>query len=277
LKLAYMVATSEVASMPLSWVGPLPETVHRIARLGYDGVELQIRDPSLVDRDEIRRATADAGIVVSAVSTGQIGAEDGLYLTSGDPDIRIKAIDRFKRVLALASEFGVNASIGRFRGWLHWAPDRVEGWKWFNAAMDELATYAQHLGNCIVLEPQCRFNTDFLNTIDETVKAIERFSPSVVAIEGDLFHIALEERSIPGSLVAGVRSGRMIYVQLADSNRKAPGWGHINWVEVIDTLEAAGYDGWLAMEFLQVPDSEACAAHAYRYIGQLLGRDGREG
>ncbi len=270
MKLAYMMATPEVKSMPLCWVGDVDRIVPRIAEIGYRGVELQVRDPAAFDRKRIARLAQDAGIAITAVSTGQVGAEDGLYLTDPKPEVRAAAIQRFKEVLRLAADYGVDASIGRFRGLLKWAPDRATGLEWFRSAMDQVLPDAERLGVRIVLEPQMRFNTDFLNTFDETIRFIESVGSTALAFEGDLFHMAMEEKSLPAAIVAGQRSGRMTYFQLGDSNRLAPGWGHLNWVDIVETLRASGYDGWLAMEFTQQPDSDTCAQQAFRFTSGLL-------
>ena len=57
---------------------------------------------------------------------------------SPDADVRRRAIERYKLVLELAASYRVDASIGRFRGWARWAPDRVTAEGWFRAALDEL-------------------------------------------------------------------------------------------------------------------------------------------
>jgi sugar phosphate isomerase/epimerase len=80
----------------------------------------------------------------------------------------------------------------------------------------------------------------------------------------------MEEKSLLASIVAGQRSGRMTYYQISDSNRLAPGWGHHNWVDIVEVLRASGYDGWLSMEFTQQPDSDTCAQRAYATIRPLL-------
>jgi sugar phosphate isomerase/epimerase len=123
----------------------------------------------------------------------------------------------------------------------------------------------------VVLEPQMRFNTDFLNTFQETIDFIDSLGrPPQLVFEADLFHQAMEERSIPAALVRGQLSGLMSYVQLGDSNRLAPGWGHLPWMDLIETLKASGYDGWLAMEFTQGPDPAASAKQAHDFVRGLL-------
>jgi 5-keto-L-gluconate epimerase len=70
--------------------------------------------------------------------------------------------------------------------------------------------------------------------------------------------------------VAGYRSGYMTYLQVADSNRLAPGSGNFNFIDIVETLRAVGYDGWLAMEFQQTPDPDTCAQQAYRVVRGAL-------
>ena len=270
MRLAYMIATPELKTMPMSWVGDYRRIIPRLAEIGYDGVELQVRDPAEFDGAALGRCAQEAGLAIAAVSTGAIGAEDGLFLMHADPEIRRRAIERYKSVLELAASYRVDASIGRFRGVLKSAPDRDTGIGWFRAALDQLVPVAEGLGIRIVLEPQMRFIGDFLNTIDETLEFINSYGSPTLMFEGDTFHQMMEEKSLLASIVAGVRSGRMTYYQISDSNRLAPGWGHHNWVDIVEVLRASGYDGWLSMEFTQQPDSDTCAQRAYATIRPLL-------
>jgi sugar phosphate isomerase/epimerase len=277
MKLAYMMTTPEAGTMPLCWGGEPPERIlQRVAEIGYEGIELQVRDPNAFDTAAFGRMVRAAGLVITAVSSGPVTGVDGLFLVAADPGVRARALERFGLVLRLAAEYGVHATIGGMRGFAKWAPDRATGLGWFRAAIEHLIVDAEKLGAPIVLEPQNRYQTDFLNTIGETLAFIEDLGgPPSLIIEGDLFHMALEERSVLAALVTGARSGLMNYLQLGDSNRLAPGWGSFNWVDIVETLKAVGYDGWLAMEFTQKPDSETCARHAHDFIRPLLGRQAR--
>lgn len=265
-----MMATPEVTSMPLAWVGEPDHILQRVAAIGYAGIELQLRNPDDFDSRGLAQKARDAGLAITGLSTGQVGAEDGLYLTAADPDVRQRAIRRFERVLQLGAEYGVDVSIGRFRGLVKWAPDRATGLGWFRSAMDTLVPAAERHGIRIVLEPQMRFNTDFLNTFAETIEFISSYGSRALVFEGDLYHMALEEVSIPAAIAVGQLSGKMTYFQLGDSNRLAPGWGHLPWVDILHTLAAVGYDGWLAMEFTQQPDSETCARQAHTFVTTVL-------
>lgn len=258
--------------MPLCWGGAPPEYIlDRVAEIGYEGIELQTRDTGAFDGAGFARMARDAGLTITAVSTGPVGTVDGLYLMSPDAAIRERTIERFTDALNLAAQYGVHATIGNLRGFAKWAPDRATGIGWFREALERLLEVSERVGAPILLEPQNRYQTDVLNTVSQALAFIDALGgPPQLILEVDLYHMALEEKSVLAALVEARASGRTNYVQLGDSNRLAPGWGSFNWVNIIETLRATKYDGWLAMEFTQKPDSETCAKHAYAFIQPLL-------
>jgi sugar phosphate isomerase/epimerase len=271
MKLAYVAATPDAVPFAFGWNGDLTAIVKRLAGIGYDGVELVVRDPKLVDRPGLTKLVREAGISISGFGSAPISLLDGLHLIDADPDVRRRAAERFRELLELASTFGVDASIGRFRGMLNSAPSREAGMNWFRAALEECLPLAERLGVRIVIEPMNRGVIDFLNTIAETVAFIGTFGSAALTLEADLFHQVAEERSLIGSLVRAQRSGNLSYVQVSDTDRRAPGWGTLNWPGIMQTLRTGGYDGWIAVECLQDPDSERCAVQAHVALAGLCG------
>ena len=141
----------------------------------------------------------------------------------------------------------------------------------FRQTVGELATYAKGKGRRIVLEPQNRINTDFLMTMAETVEFIQSMEKDGIdnlVLEADMFHQALEEKSIVASLITA--RPYLAHVQLGDSNRLAPGQGFLPWRDIVETLRALKYDAWLSMEFTQKPDSPTCARQAMEFIRPLV-------
>ena len=276
MKLSYMIATPEVATTPMSWVGDSASVLGRIAELGYGGVELQVRDPDAFDRVAFKRQIGAARLALTGVSTAPAVTEDGLFLTSADESVRQEAVRRMLRVIEFAAECGTHATIGRIRGFARWAPSRGVGLGWFRAALDQLIERAAALDVRIVIEPQTQATTDMFNTIGASIEFLDSVGSAMLAIEADSYHMSAEERSIPAALVAGHRSGRLIHVQISDTNRLAPGWGHLNWADFFGTLAALDYRGWVCIEALQQPDSEAVAAHSYAFAKMMIeGVDGQ--
>jgi sugar phosphate isomerase/epimerase len=60
--------------------------------------------------------------------------------------------------------------------------------------------------------------------------------------------------------------GSIGYVHVADSNRLAPGWGHIPFDEIFQVLSDIGYDGYLTAEILPKPDPDSAARQAARFL-----------
>jgi sugar phosphate isomerase/epimerase len=271
-KIAYMSTTPEVKGpMPLAWLADLDTVIPAVKELGYTGLELQTRDPSAFDQVAVKRKIESAGLEIVAISTGPIGIEDGLYICHKEAEGRKKAIERYKTVLDLAGEWGVDSSIGGFRGRASMMRSRADALAHFRDTVGELAAYAKGKGRKIVLEPQCRINTDFLMTMAETVdfiKSMEQDGVDNLVLEADMFHQALEERSIVAAMVTA--RPYLAHVQLGDSNRLAPGQGFLPWRDIIEVLRALKYDGWLSMEFTQKPDSPTCARQAMEHIRPLI-------
>lgn len=271
-KIAYMSVTPDVnGPMPLSWVADLDTVIPHLVKLGYTGIELQTRKPTEFDWKATKKKVDDSGLKIVGISTGPIGIEDGLYICHKDADGRKAAIERYKTVLDLAGEWGVDSSIGGFRGRASMMGSRQDALDHFRQTVGELATYAKGKGRKIVLEPQCRINTDFLMTMAETVEFIQSMEQDGIdnlVLEADMFHQALEEKSIVAALITA--RPYLAHVQLGDSNRLAPGQGFLPWRDIVETLRALKYDAWLSMEFTQKPDSPTCARQAMEFIRPLV-------
>ncbi len=266
LNLSYMITTPEVVSDGLAWRGSTLDVMATIAEMGYGGVELQTRDPNAFDRTALVQRAGELGLALTGVSTAPAVVEDALFLTSPDESIHAEAVRRMVTVIDFAAECGTHATIGRIRGFARWAPDPSIGLGWFRQAVDELAEHAAKRGVRIVLEPQSRQVTDMLNTVDSALDFCASYDADVLCIEVDTYHMLAEERSVVAALVRAHASGRLAHVQISESNRLAPGWGHLNWADFLGTLEALSYDGWVAIEAEQKPDSPTVARQSYDFV-----------
>ena len=85
-----------------------------------------------------------------------------------------------------------------------------------------------------------------------------------IGLMPDVFHMNIEDDHIGDTLA---RHGSLVkYIHFADSNRHAPGWGHLDFDDVFAGLRRGGFDGWASIEILPVPDPDAAARQAARYI-----------
>jgi sugar phosphate isomerase/epimerase len=62
------------------------------------------------------------------------------------------------------------------------------------------------------------------------------------------------------------------YIHLADSNRYAPGMGHLDFDHVFKSLHEASFNGWVAIEILPFPDPDTAATQAAQFILPKIAR-----
>jgi len=265
LRIALTVATP--GALPSAFVvyrHPLSESLPKIARMGYDGVELALFDRSQVDMAELKRLLAETSLTVPVVSTGQIFAAGNCSFASADPTVRAKAEHLFAGLIEVAGELGALINVGRVRGSIGSNGTRPEVAARVAASLTRLGEQATRAGTSIILEPVNRYEIDFLNSCEETVDFLNRHCIESVKIMPDLFHMNIEDSSLEGSLMRWV--DRIGYIHFADSNRHYPGDGHLDFSKIIAALHAVDYSGWVGVEILPHPDPDTAAEGAIRYL-----------
>ncbi|MCJ7563108.1 MAG: sugar phosphate isomerase/epimerase [Candidatus Aminicenantes bacterium] len=271
MKIGIAVAPPEaLASAFVVFRDDLEVSIKKAKALGYDGVELALLHPGQIDAGRIERLLKECKLEIPMISSGQVFAEGGLCFTSPDRAVRDKAISRIKGLIDQAQRFRSMVNIGRVRGPLEPGEARRDSEDRFLEALDDVAQYAEPKGVDIALEPVNRYEINFINRVEEAVEIIDRLGRPNVKVMPDVFHMNIEDRSIEDSLAA--YKDRIGYIHFADSNRLAPGMGHLNFPNIISVLKAVGYSGYVTAEILPHPTPDEAAAQAARYLRALLPR-----
>jgi 5-keto-L-gluconate epimerase len=266
MKTAVTVSWGERAIPPIIYSGDPAHGIARAAALGFDGVELN-GPIDQIDVDKLQRLLRDSGLRLSALMTGASAIREGISLSAADIDVRRRASATMRSAIDVARETGALVSIGLMVG----RPDSARLEDARRLALHELvqlADYAAADGVRLALEPVNRYVSTFANTIDDALVMLEHMGRPNIGLMLDTFHMNIEEPSMEGSIR---RAGaRVFYAQLADSNRWAPGFGHLDFTAVIEALRDIGYDGWLSAEVLPLPDPETAASRSIDCFRRLL-------
>ncbi|HDH06822.1 MAG TPA: sugar phosphate isomerase/epimerase, partial [Thermoproteales archaeon] len=84
----------------------------------------------------------------------------------------------------------------------------------------------------------------------------------------DTFHMNIEEPLIEESIKkAGKKIG---HFHVADSNRLAPGMGHLDFKSIIGSLKETGYEGFLSAEVIIKPSLGVVLEYTKKTLGHLL-------
>ena len=224
----------------------IARSIERVAGFGYDAIEL-VGEPEHYDAARIRELAANAGIAVSSVSSMYTAERD---LCHPDRAKRREAVDYVRSVADLAAAAGAATIIV--------APSAVmkttrlgasaDEWGWAIESIRAGGEYAASLGVDVSLEPWNRYETYFLNRLEQAVELWHATGLQNGGVMGDTFHMSIEEASIPDALRA---AGSLLnHVHLADSNRAVAGLGHTDFRPILQALVDVDYRGYLSFEVM---------------------------
>ena len=264
MKIAVTIAGNQAKSSAfVVWRG-FEESIRKAAAYGYDGVELALKNAEELDRRDLRRWLKESGVEVSCITTGQVFADTGLYFTHPDPEQRAKVKKIFYNLIDFAEEFCGLINVGRTRGFIACDQNRSEVEDLFAEVARDICDYAAGKGVQLLVEPVNRYEINFINSLDDCAALLEKIDRKNCGIHADVFHMNIEDDWIGKSLI---RNGKWVrYIHFADSNRLAPGLGHLDFDEVMRALETIEYNGWVSMEILPGDDPDAMAKKAIDFI-----------
>lgn len=267
MKHSIVLSTQPAQFQAATFKGDLEENLKIIASLGYDGVELAIRDPQLIDLDSVDQLIQKYRLAVPAIGTGQAWGEEGLSFTDPDPDIRKAAIQRIISHVPVAARFDAVIIIGLVRGIVKPGIDHHQAMDWLVDAIQKCSASALPHGIKLALEPINRYETTLINDTAQGLDLIERVGAVNFGLLLDTFHMNIEEVNIESSIQSC--GERIFHFHVADSNRWHPGAGHLDFKSILESLFATGYAGWVSGEFQPLPDTMTAAEKSLRYLRKI--------
>ncbi|HKF92109.1 MAG TPA: sugar phosphate isomerase/epimerase family protein [Acidimicrobiia bacterium] len=244
---------------------PVETTIRRLAKYGYDGIEISYDSVELAPGAPGTAATGqllqDSGIeCVGSISLMFAGRD----LIHSDPSVRESSVDYLKKCITMIKELrgdgGGNMSVvpsevGKVKEMA--SPD--EEWAWAVEGLKAVREHANAEGVTIAIEPLNRFETNFLNRHDQALLLAQEVGPDV-GVCLDVYHMNQEEADM---YQAFRNAGDRLYdVHVADNNRMACGQGQLDWAQILGTLKEMGYDGSITVEF--VPPLDRTPANPYK-------------
>ncbi len=266
-----MIKTGVVVCGPDGNYGPLAllsgtfeQKCARAAEMGFDGIELMVRDPAELDWAAVKATVDGAGLGVPQIVTGELFGADGLCLATSDEELRRRAEERTRAVIDLAACLGAMVNIGRLRGQLRFVGQVADPWGLAVEHLRGVIEYASGRGVRIAIEPLNRYETDFVFSAADGVRLIKDLGYDNVGLMLDFFHMNIEDASIEEGL--RVSAARLWHIHIADSNRLYPGAGHIDFDSIFATLADIGSQGYISGEMQPLPDPDAAAVKTIEFL-----------
>lgn len=229
----------------------MKQIIDTSARLGYDAVEITAALHLPVDSTKERRKEVlgwikDAGLVCSGFHYIFDGT---IRLLDTDAEMRKKSVSYLKKVVDTASDMEcptiIVGSGGKTRSFEpEW--DKEVSVASMVDTIHQVGLYAQEKGITLAIEAINRYETNFLNTLEEAVNFVNKVELQNVCTMADTYHLNIEEVN-PAETIRKY-GHTLANLHLADSNRQAPGDGHFDFASVAQALKEAGFQEYLSFE-----------------------------
>ena len=96
----------------------------------------------------------------------------------------------------------------------------------------------------LLLEPLNRYSTPFCSNLEDSLFVIENCDNLRIML--DTFHMNIEEDSFKNTILQS--KNILNHLHFADNNRKMPGFGHIDFDNIISTLKHINYSDTISYE-----------------------------
>lgn len=234
---------------------PLLERPQAARSAGFDAVEFwwpfDTALPGDAEVDAFERAIRDAGVHLTGLNfaAGDLpGGDRGLVSW---PQRSLEFRDNIAVTLGIGERLGCRAFNALYG-------NRVDGVA--PAAQDELAaenlalaaTAAGSFGATVLVEPVSGAERYPLLTATDAVEVITRVEREAgvtsLGLLADLYHLTVNGDDVSKAITTYAE--RIAHVQIADApGRNEPGTGTIPIDQYLGELHAAGYDGWVGLEY----------------------------
>lgn len=237
-----------------SWEDCGFDYIPHAAQTGYQAVEIPLMNPQEYDWRKAGQLLRQYHLSC-VCGTGVNLMEDP---SSTDPVIRERGRQRLKKCIDIAQELEADCLAGvLYAPWGQKKPrsKAVENYKWAQESMAKAAGYAKEKGILLSLEILNRYESYFMNTVEEGTAFIQTIGADNVGLHFDTFHAFIEETDLEQALAYG--KDHIFHVHLCDNNRAAPGTGGIPWEKVKNGLAAISYQRYAMVENFILPETEA--------------------
>lgn len=233
----------------LVWTGGWSpqEAEHAIASTaaaGYDLIEIPALDPSAIDVVDTRERLAAHGLrssmTLGLTFAADINSEDAATVAAGRDQL-MSALDVARGVGATHLGGVIFSAMDKYPG-----PGTAAARANSIAVIKELAQESSKDDITIMLEFVNRYESNLLNTVQQTLDYMDEVDEDNVVVHADVYHMNIEERGFRNPLLlAGDRLG---YVHIGESNRGYLGQGTIDFDEVFGALADMNYTGPITFE-----------------------------
>lgn len=249
-----------------------------VRELGYEGLELapftlapKITDLTPAQLREMRQTIEGEGLKTIGLHW-LLAKTEGLYLTSPDEATRKRTVEYLVALAEATKELGGTLMVFGSPKQRDVLPgvSHQEATDYAAEVFAEAMPKIGALGVDLCLEPLAPTETNFLTTIAEANRLIERIDHPNFKLHLDVKAMSGDTGGSVTELIArhGAQAG---HFHAQDTNLQGPGMGEVDFGPILKALVASGYKGWVSVEvFDYSPGAEETAQQSFQCLDREL-------
>ena len=254
---------------PILFRGPFEKTIPLMADLGFQAVELHLSDSDEIDRNDLYLLLDKYKVKLTSIGTGSAYEREGICLGSSDVFKRQEAIQRLKGHMITVSPYRGIVIVGLIAGrFTDCNGDGELFEKYLVESLKLCAAEAEKHDVLLGFEVMNRFESDYGTNIKEALRLLEKVGSHRVRLHLDTVHLNIEEDKIADAIYSA--KGHICHVHVSDNNRWYPGHAHYDFQETLQALHKIGFEGALALEIINYPDTVTAAEKSLSYLNSIL-------
>lgn len=262
------------------------ETVRRLARIGYRGVEIMADVPHAwpayllpEQKQALRDALADNQLAISNVNAFMMHAVNDARQKywhpswiEPDPHYRQIRIDHTKRALTLARELGAPCITTEPGGPLAPGQSWQDGLRLFVEMIKPVAEHAEKEGVQLLVEPEPGL---LIETADQFLEFMQHIDSPAVGMNYDIGHAYCVGDDPATAIPRVARYIRHFHLEDIAATRVhhhlVPGEGAIDFAACFRAMRAMNYQGWVTIElYPYIDDPDGAARTALERVQKIL-------
>jgi D-psicose/D-tagatose/L-ribulose 3-epimerase len=214
---------------------------------GFDTVEIALEDPAHIDAAFVKSELDRNGLVCGSVCAA-MGPERDLRGTTEQQQQALKYLQGLLDTMVILdcpTLIGpLYSSVGRADA----VPEDEYKAQWDTVAghLITLSEYARVRQRYLAIEPLNRFETDFINTVEQGLRMVKAVNSPALKLHLDTFHMNIEEKNQAAAIL---KAGQYLgHFHACGSDRGTPGGDHIDWPGISAALKQVGYQKDVVIE-----------------------------
>jgi len=248
-----------------NWFKDVKPYIKKCSDAGFKSVEVSLLGQDKYKAQEIGSLAKQLNIEITC-TTGLSSTED---ITSSDKEIRLNGEKKLLEAIELTSL--MNSKI--LSGVVHcaWGISKEKGknkdtkFQYSANSLKSITSVLENLNIQLGIEPLNRYETDFINTVEEGLQLCSLVDHSNVGLLLDIYHMNIEEKNIYSSIQKA--KNKLFHFHVAENDRGIPGSGLLNFDKIFETLKSIDYKKTVTLEmFIQANKKSSKDLFTWRNI-----------